>query len=78
MGYLIVPCDLCGSQHGLKRRELKRMLDAWEERSPGRRQSLFRALTQVSPSHLLDSAFFDFRGLKRRDIQNPDRSHLDI
>jgi tRNA 2-thiocytidine biosynthesis protein TtcA len=32
-------------------------------RNPGRRQILFRALTQVRPSHLLDPALFDFKGL---------------
>ena len=63
MGYPIIPCDLCGSQDGLQRREVKRMLDAWEKDSPGRRQSLFRALAQATPSHLLDPALFDFKGL---------------
>ena len=37
------------------------MLDEWEARSPGRRQVLFRALTQANPSHLLDPALFDFK-----------------
>jgi tRNA 2-thiocytidine biosynthesis protein TtcA len=63
MRYPIIPCDLCGSQDGLQRQEAKRMLDGWEARNPGRRQILFRALTQVRPSHLLDPALFDFRGL---------------
>ena len=39
------------------------MVDAWEAASPGRRQILFRALTQVKPGHLLDPALFDFKGL---------------
>ena len=47
MGYPIIPCDLCGSQDGLQRLQVKRMLDEWEAKSPGRRQMLFRALTQV-------------------------------
>ncbi|MFT3974384.1 MAG: tRNA 2-thiocytidine(32) synthetase TtcA [Amaricoccus sp.] len=63
MGYPIIPCDLCGSQDGLQRAQIKRMVDEWEARSPGRRQIIFRALTQVNPSHLLDPALFDFRGL---------------
>jgi tRNA 2-thiocytidine biosynthesis protein TtcA len=61
MGYPIIPCDLCGSQEGLQRAEVKRMLDAWEARTPGQRQIIFRALTQANPSHLLDPALFDFR-----------------
>lgn len=62
MRYPIIPCDLCGSQDGLQRQAMKRMLDEWEARNPGRRQTLFRALTSVEPSHLLDPGLFDFRG----------------
>ena len=63
MNYPIIPCDLCGSQDGLWRQRIKQMVDEWEERSPGRRAILFRALTQVNPSHLLDPTLFDFKGL---------------
>jgi tRNA 2-thiocytidine biosynthesis protein TtcA len=63
MGFPIIPCDLCGSQDGLQRLQIKRMVDEWERRSPGRRQIIFRALTQARPSHLLDPTLFDFRGL---------------
>jgi tRNA 2-thiocytidine biosynthesis protein TtcA len=63
MGFPIIPCDLCGSQDGLQRLQIKRMVDEWERRSPGRRQIIFRALTQARPSHLLDPALFDFRAL---------------
>ncbi len=63
MGFPIIPCDLCGSQDGLQRRQVKQMLDAWEDRSPGRRQVMFRALMNVRPSHLPDPALFDFAGL---------------
>ena len=63
MNYPIIPCDLCGSQDGLQRAQVKRMLDDWETRSPGRRQTIFRALTQAEPSHLLDPALFDFAAL---------------
>jgi tRNA 2-thiocytidine biosynthesis protein TtcA len=59
----IIPCDLCGSQDGLQRRQIKAMVDDWERRSPGRRQIIFRALTQARPSHLLDPALFDFAKL---------------
>ncbi len=63
MNYPIIPCDLCGSQDGLQRAAMKRMVDEWETRSPGRRAILFRALTQANPSHLLDPALFDFKAL---------------
>jgi tRNA 2-thiocytidine biosynthesis protein TtcA len=63
MSYPIIPCNLCGSQDGLQRLQIKRMVDDWEARHPGRRQIIFRALTQANPSHLLDPNLFDFRGL---------------
>ena len=39
------------------------MLDAWEGRSPGRRQVMFNAVTNVRPSHVADPALFDFAAL---------------
>jgi tRNA 2-thiocytidine biosynthesis protein TtcA len=65
MGYPIIPCDLCGSQEGLQRAQVKALLDDWERRTPGRRNVMFRALVNVRPSHLADPALFDFAGLVR-------------
>jgi len=59
----IIPCNLCGSQENLKRREMKAMLDSWEAEDPGRTQRIFRALQNVNPSHLADGAIYDFAGL---------------
>jgi tRNA 2-thiocytidine biosynthesis protein TtcA len=63
MGYPIIPCDLCGSQEGLQRVQVKRLLDEWEARSPGRRQVMARALMNVRASHLADPGLFDFAAL---------------
>jgi len=63
MAYPIIPCDLCGSQEGLQRMQIKAMLDGWEKAAPGRRQKMFRALMNARPSHLLDPRLFDFAGL---------------
>jgi len=63
MAYPIIPCDLCGSQEGLQRMQVRRMLDEWEARTPGRRQVMARALANVRPSHLCDPALFDFAAL---------------
>ena len=63
MNYPIIPCDLCGSQEGLQRMQVKRLLDEWESRTPGRRQVMFRALMNTRPSHLLDRELFDFAAL---------------
>jgi tRNA 2-thiocytidine biosynthesis protein TtcA len=59
----IIPCNLCGSQENLKRREMKAMLRSWEAEDPGRTQRIFRALQNVNPSHLADGAIYDFAGL---------------
>ena len=63
MNYPIIPCDLCGSQEGLQRAQVKKLLDDWEARTPGRRQVMFRSLMNVRPSHLADPELFDFAGL---------------
>ena len=67
MRYPIIPCDLCGSQDGLQRQQIKGLLNDWEARSPGRRQKMFSALMNARPSHLLDPALFDFAGLMRSE-----------
>jgi tRNA 2-thiocytidine biosynthesis protein TtcA len=59
----IIPCNLCGSQDNLKRMEIKRMLQTWEQADPGRTQRIFRALQFVTPSHLADANLYDFAGL---------------
>jgi tRNA 2-thiocytidine biosynthesis protein TtcA len=56
----IIPCNLCGSQENLQRTQAKAMLREWERRFPGRVESVFRALANVVPSHLLDRQLFDF------------------
>ncbi len=63
MEYPIIPCDLCGSQENLQRKKVKDMLQQWEREMPGRVDNVFRALSAVVPSHLLDTELFDFRGL---------------
>ena len=60
----IIPCDLCGSQENLKRKEVKAMLRDWEQRMPGCTDSIFAALANVAPSLLLDRKLFDFATLK--------------
>ena len=70
-GFPIVPCDLCGSQEHLQRRQMREMLNEWERRYPGRAQTIFNALARVVPSHLMDSGLFDFRGLRPTGAPNP-------
>jgi tRNA 2-thiocytidine biosynthesis protein TtcA len=60
----IIPCTLCGSQDNLERKKVGEMLRDWEQRQPGRVESILRALTEVRPSHLLDRKLFDFTNVK--------------
>ena len=62
-GLPIIPCNLCGSQDNLQRKVIKEMLQGWEKQHPGRLESIFRAITDVVPSHLLDGTLFDFTGI---------------
>ena len=56
----IIPCDLCGSQPTLQRKQIKSLLREWEMRHPGRTETIFRSLRNVRSSHLLDRELFDF------------------
>jgi tRNA 2-thiocytidine biosynthesis protein TtcA len=60
----IIPCRLCGSQDNLQRVAVKRLLADWEREFPGRTESIFSALRNVSPAQLADPAAFDFAGLE--------------
>jgi tRNA 2-thiocytidine biosynthesis protein TtcA len=71
-GFPIVPCNLCGSQEHLQRKVVREMLREWQRRHPGRIESIARALTDVSPSHLLDRKLFDFAGLSPTGRPDPD------
>ncbi|MBI5777685.1 MAG: tRNA 2-thiocytidine(32) synthetase TtcA [Nitrospirae bacterium] len=71
----IIPCDLCGSQENLKRKEVKAMLRDWEQRMPGCTDSIFAALANVAPSLLLDRKLFDFSALKAGE-QTDTTSHV--
>ncbi|MCD8504266.1 MAG: tRNA 2-thiocytidine(32) synthetase TtcA [Burkholderiaceae bacterium] len=68
----IIPCNLCGSQENLKRREVGEMLRAWERQHPQRVWNTFKALASVVPSHLMDQTLFDFVNLQPNGAQNPE------
>ena len=60
----IIPCNLCGSQENLQRQNIKAMLTEWDKQHPGRTETIFSALTRVSPSQLADKNLFDFVNLE--------------
>ncbi|MEO8856382.1 MAG: tRNA 2-thiocytidine(32) synthetase TtcA [Burkholderiaceae bacterium] len=68
----IIPCTLCGSQANLQRRQVGQMLRDWEKTHPGRIESMFTALQNVVPSHLMDGTRFDFKGLKVTGVPSTD------
>ena len=78
MGFPIIPCDLCGSQENLQRQKVKDMLQAWEREQPGRINNIFRALTNVEPSHLADTELYDFKGLSTAQADDEDPLFGDI
>ncbi|WP_417440696.1 tRNA 2-thiocytidine(32) synthetase TtcA [Idiomarina sp.] len=63
MEFPIIPCNLCGSQENLQRKQIKQMLNGWDKQFPGRIESLFTAMQNAVPSHLADSALFDFKAV---------------
>jgi tRNA 2-thiocytidine biosynthesis protein TtcA len=60
----IIPCNLCGSQENLQRKQIKAMLREWEKKHTGRVENIFSALSTVVPSHLMDKSLFNFTDLK--------------
>ena len=62
-GFPIIPCNLCGSQENLQRQSIKAMLTEWDKKTPGRVESIFKSLQNVSPSQLADRNLFDFENL---------------
>ena len=67
MAFPIIPCNLCGSQENLQRKQVKKRMDAWERESPGRIETIARALGDIRPSQLSDPKLFDFLALGHRD-----------
>jgi tRNA 2-thiocytidine biosynthesis protein TtcA len=59
----IIPCTLCGSQPNLQRVAIRKMLAQWQQQFPGRVESIFSSLRNVSTSHLADPSAFDFAQL---------------
>lgn len=64
----IIPCNLCGTQENMQRQEIKKMLQEWDRRFPGRLEILFRSICNVAPSHLADTNLYDFTGLEQQRL----------
>lgn len=68
--YPIIPCNLCGSQPNMQRQIVKAMLNTWQEKYPQRKEIMFTALKNISPTHMLDHDIFDFINLESKIIGN--------
>jgi len=68
----IIPCNLCGSQEHLQRKQVTAMLRDWEKKHPGRIESIYNALAKVVPSHLMDGTLFDFSAVRATCRAEPD------
>lgn len=56
----IIPCNLCGSQEGLQRQQMREMINEWDRKFPGRVDNMFTALANIVPSHLMDRTLYPF------------------
>ena len=59
----IIPCNLCGTQENLQRKKIKLMLRDWDQQQPGRVTNIFKSMSRITKSHLLDRDLFDFANL---------------
>jgi tRNA 2-thiocytidine biosynthesis protein TtcA len=69
MEYPIIPCNLCGSQPNLQRRAMKELLQQWDKDHPMRLRSMFTAISNVVPSHMMDRSLFDFETFSARESE---------
>jgi len=72
MDFPLIPCNLCGSQEHLQRRQVRAMLAEWERKHPGRIESIGNAFAKVVPSHLMDRTLFDFAAVRATGRPEPD------
>jgi tRNA 2-thiocytidine biosynthesis protein TtcA len=71
----IIPCTLCGSQENLQRKQIGNLLREWDKKYPGRLETMFTALQNVVPSHLMDAKLHDFKNLQTTGIPDENGDH---
>lgn len=60
----IIPCNLCGSQDGLQRQQMREMINDWDERFPGRVDNMFTSLSNIVTSHMMDRKLYPFETIR--------------
>ncbi len=68
----IIPCTLCGSQENLQRKQVGALLREWQLKYPGRVENMFSALSNVVPSHLMDTRLHPFQSLQATGVASAD------
>ncbi|AKU91818.1 tRNA(Cytosine32)-2-thiocytidine synthetase [Vulgatibacter incomptus] len=74
MKFPIIPCDLCGSQENLQRKQVKRLIAQLHESNPNVKGNMLAAIGNVRPTHLLDPKLRELYGVDR--IESADESLL--
>ncbi|MBY0452562.1 MAG: tRNA 2-thiocytidine(32) synthetase TtcA [Bdellovibrionaceae bacterium] len=59
----VIPCNLCGSQEGLKRKKMKKLIQELEKDIPHIGASFSNALQNAKPSHLMDHKLYNFKDI---------------
>jgi len=72
MAFPIIPCNLCGAQENLQRKQVTAMLREWEKQHSGRVETIFNALGNVVATHLLDRTLRDFAAVRATGAPMPD------
>lgn len=67
----IIPCNLCGSQDGLRRKRIKKLLKDLEKEIPEIRHSMLSAIGNIHPSQLLDHSLWNFKNLNKDLLKIP-------
>ena len=71
----IIPCNLCGTQDNMQRQAIKAMLQQWDKSHPGRIETIFTSIANVSLSQLADTKNFPFAELQ---TYSPDSAELNV
>jgi tRNA 2-thiocytidine biosynthesis protein TtcA len=67
--YPILPCNLCGSQRGLKRVRVAALVRGLEQEIPDVRSVMSAALANVVPTHLLDTELLAAWQARPKDVR---------
>lgn len=71
----IIPCNLCGSQPNMQRKNVKNMLAEWEKIFPHRTEIIFKSLQKVHPSHLFDNELYNFTTFTQINSKSDEVEH---